>query len=568
MLAGLLFFSAPAHAQRALQQVLDLNRQGMEAYNNLEIEQAQNLLNQALQAAQRGGVTGSPLARTYLNLGVIAIGGLGDNGTGLDLFTRALQADPNVQLDPLTSTPDIQTMFTLAQQRTRSTGGSGGGGSGAGGGSTATPAGGGSTPTGSGTGSTSSGGSTGDLAHQPVPEQLQQTAVPVYVEVPGSPAHVYLYYRGHGMREFSRVEMGRVGRGYGYEIPCDDVFAPEVTYYIVAFGRDGSPSGFAGSQSSPIHVPVVTQRNSSAPALPGRAPPEQCREEECPPGMSGCDRSGASASGGRSSGGRSSSSSSSRGRQLGDSCTRDSDCSSGRCDDDMCAASGGGDDGDEEPSGDPRAPRFFARLGGFAGLSYVTSGMTPDRLPCQYAPDDPECVDLPGFVSTDPTTWPQFGYDLCDPSDPDGSAACFYVEQSGIAPNFAMRIDLGYYVIDWLAVTAGMRIQPNSGRGSLSFGQLYLGLEAQLTPPTAIGFHVHAHARFIAYGQVQVFLSRGGNNDTAPWATSGLQGVDFGVTAGYRFMPNFGLYLQPTAVFNLPSFLFTLDVGGGIEVGF
>ncbi|HJL20132.1 MAG TPA: hypothetical protein RMH99_30985, partial [Sandaracinaceae bacterium LLY-WYZ-13_1] len=114
-----------ASAQGALQQVLDLNRQGMEAYMNLELEQAQSLLQRALQTAQSGGVTGAPLARTYLNLGVVAVGGFGDNGRGMNFFVQALQADSSIQLDPLTSTPEIQTVFQLARQRA-GTGGGGG----------------------------------------------------------------------------------------------------------------------------------------------------------------------------------------------------------------------------------------------------------------------------------------------------------------------------------------------------------------------------------------------------------------------------------------------------------
>ena len=278
--------TAPAHAQRALQQVLDLNRQAMEAYNNLEIEQAQSLLEQALQAAQRGRVTGAPLARTYMNLGVVAIGGLGDNGSGLNYFVQALQTDPNVQLDPLTSTPDIQTTFALARQRA---------GTGGGGGGTPEPV---DTPP-DDVVEPSGGGSAapGNLSHAPVREQLTQTAVPVYVEIPGRPAHVYLYYRAHGMRDFQRVEMQRVAGGYGYEIPCADVFEPEVAYYIVAFGSDGSPMGFAGAQASPITVPIVSARTMEAPALPGRAPPTQCVDRECPPGKAGCASRGGPARG-------------------------------------------------------------------------------------------------------------------------------------------------------------------------------------------------------------------------------------------------------------------------------
>ena len=118
-----LLFSANA-AEAQLRQVIDLNRQAMDAYTNLEVEQAMDLLQQALRAAQNGGVTGSALANTYANLGIVAVGGFGDNSAGLQHFTNALRADPGVQLDPLNSSPDIESIFSLARNRVGSSGGS------------------------------------------------------------------------------------------------------------------------------------------------------------------------------------------------------------------------------------------------------------------------------------------------------------------------------------------------------------------------------------------------------------------------------------------------------------
>lgn len=539
--ATLFCFSAEVHAQRALQQVLDLNRQGMEAYNNLEIEQAQGLLNQALEAAQRGHVTGSPLARTYMNLGIVSIGGMGDNGAGLQFFTQAIQADRNVALDPLTSTPDIQTVFTMAQQRSRGT----------------TPT---TEPEPTPDPEPTAGGS--DLPHSPAAEQLQQTALPVFIEVPNNPAHVYLYYRATGMREFRRVEMERVCRGYGIEVPCGEVFAGTVAYYIVAFARDGSPLGFAGSQSAPIEVNIVTSRTSAAPALPGRAPPQQCAEEECPPGMP-CANASTPARGTRG---------------MGESCSSDSECTSGNCDDDLCGASSSSshddenhdDHDDDAPSG---GPAFFARLGGMAGLSFIgtNSAIAVDRVPCSLT-DAENCEDdanYPGLQASDPSTWQQYGYDLCNPDDPaTPNNACFYVKNGGVVANGGLRLDIGYYLVDFFAITVGARIQPSSGMGTLALAVLNVGVEFQLTPPVESGFHVHAHLRFNV-GQTQVFLSRGPNSEFAPWGTTGLFGFDVGVTAGYRFMRNVGLFLQPTAVLLFSNRVaFTLDIAGGLEFGF
>jgi hypothetical protein len=563
---------AAATAQgRPLQQVLDLNRQAMEAYNNLEIEQAQQLLQQALDAATRGHVTGAPLARTYVNLGIVAIAGLGDNGAGLNYFVSGLQADGSVALDPLLSTPDIQLIWTQAHAR-------------AGGGGTTTVI----TPP----PDTSGGGPVGDLTHQPVPEQLRQTPVPVYVEVPGRPAHVYLYYRGHGMRDFERAEMDHVGRGFGYEIPCGDVFEPEVTYYIAVFDSSGSPISFAGSQGSPISVPIVATRSTSAPALPGRAPPTQCTsmEEECPPDLPGCHTTASTGT-----------------RGLGDSCRVDNDCSSGFCEDDLCAigerAGGGGGGGGGGGSEDNGAPRFFTRISVGTGLSYVQNGMPTDRNVCNQdaddsSPDSCTQVDNPQPVPAGDFTHittanhvgdnmnggsPTYGYDDTGIQSFNGSLGpdaaqtcpftdrhCFYVESPGFVANLSLRLDIGYYIVPrWFAVAAMFRFQPISGMGTLPFMQIGLRVETELTEPTPVGFHVHLHLGFVAYGQIQVFLPRRSDvSQYAPWGASGYQGVDFGSTIGYRFMPNFGIHIQPTFIFNFPSFLFTLDLMAGFEVGF
>jgi hypothetical protein len=136
--------------------------------------------------------------------------------------------------------------------------------------------------------------------------------------------------------------------------------------------------------------------------------------------------------------------------------------------------------------------------------------------------------------------------------------------------NLSLRLDIGYYIVPrWFAVAAMIRFQPISGMGTLPFMQLGLRIETELTEPTPIGFHVHLHLGFVAYGQIQVFLPRQSSVSAyAPWGASGYQGIDFGSTIGYRFMPNFGIHIQPTFIFNFPSFLFTLDLMAGFEVGF
>lgn len=121
-LLGLLS-TAPVSAQQSAEQVvLDLNHSAMDAYNNMDINRAGSLLEEALGVAQQNGVSRPLLAQTNMNLAVVYVGGLGDNDGGVRYFADALCADPNTQLDPLTSTPDIQSVFQVAVARVQQQG--------------------------------------------------------------------------------------------------------------------------------------------------------------------------------------------------------------------------------------------------------------------------------------------------------------------------------------------------------------------------------------------------------------------------------------------------------------
>src|SRR5689334_18900822 len=125
---GALATQAQAQGGNAQQAVEELNRQAMEAYNALDINKAGSMLEQALQVAGQGGVYPPLVARTNLNLGIVYVGGMGDQNNGFNYFLQALCIDSSVQLDPLTSTPEIVTVFNNAMQRARGGGCATGGG--------------------------------------------------------------------------------------------------------------------------------------------------------------------------------------------------------------------------------------------------------------------------------------------------------------------------------------------------------------------------------------------------------------------------------------------------------
>jgi hypothetical protein len=110
--------TAPAMAQGSPEQrVLELNQQAMDAYMHLEIERAKGLLIEALGIAERAGIEGRALARTYINLGVVTVGGERDQQSAFEFFKAALDADPSVAPDPSTTTPEVDEAYELARGR-------------------------------------------------------------------------------------------------------------------------------------------------------------------------------------------------------------------------------------------------------------------------------------------------------------------------------------------------------------------------------------------------------------------------------------------------------------------
>lgn len=258
----------PARAQPPREQVRALNLQAVEAYHALEIERAVALLDRALVVAEEGGVGGQELARTHATYGIVCVAGLRDNTRASLHFVKALQADPHVVLDPQITTPEINGLFTRARAQL------------AGEAPAATPP--------------AAGGPevTAGVHHTPFQEQLMRTPVPIFVGVDASVrvTRAVVRYRSRGMRSFAELALTAMRGGYGIEIPCADVFEPQIEYYVLLFGADNREVGHAGNAERPFVMRIVRTRRFAPPALPGRVPPPQCSEHECPPNLPSCRR--------------------------------------------------------------------------------------------------------------------------------------------------------------------------------------------------------------------------------------------------------------------------------------
>lgn len=116
---ALCLWTLPASAQVDA-QIAELNSEALEAYQNLDIENAMAKLQQAISLAEQNGYVGPELAVTYLNLGVVYTSGQNDRDQGLAAFVSAICTQPGIELDPLLSAPEAQEVFAQAQQQAAS----------------------------------------------------------------------------------------------------------------------------------------------------------------------------------------------------------------------------------------------------------------------------------------------------------------------------------------------------------------------------------------------------------------------------------------------------------------
>jgi hypothetical protein len=119
----------------------------------------------------------------------------------------------------------------------------------------------------------------GDFEHTPAPEQKAHTPLPIYAEIESDIARARVKYKGAGMSDWARVEMKRMGKGWGALIPCNAVTPGKMRYFIQGMDSEGDVEASSGDPKHPYEVPIRRgDIASEAPHLPGRAAPQTCDE--------------------------------------------------------------------------------------------------------------------------------------------------------------------------------------------------------------------------------------------------------------------------------------------------
>jgi hypothetical protein len=237
-----------------------------EDYLNADFPKAEKKLKDAIGKCGSDGCSKELLGKLHIALGTVHGVGLSKLDDAKADFVNALKADPKAILDPSLTTPELTKAFDEAKK-------SAGSGS-------------------SGSKPEPKPAPAGDASFTPPAESPVNVPLPLYIEpseeVPLS--KVIVRYKPFGATQYQSVELKKLGKGYGGEIPCADVTTTGDMKYFFAFtGTDGEPAGGMGSNKEPFRTTLKNDIEGDAPHLPGKKAPNKCSKKDCPPGFTGAD---------------------------------------------------------------------------------------------------------------------------------------------------------------------------------------------------------------------------------------------------------------------------------------
>lgn len=117
---GLLAGSAQAaDPKQAREKIVELNKQALFFYESKDWQSAKESLTEALDIAEAANLENNNMnARTYVHLGAVYWVGFRDREAAVRSFVMAKKIRPDIQLTPLTETPELKSLFESASVKT------------------------------------------------------------------------------------------------------------------------------------------------------------------------------------------------------------------------------------------------------------------------------------------------------------------------------------------------------------------------------------------------------------------------------------------------------------------
>jgi len=261
-------------------EVQALNKQAMDAYSNLDYISAQQMLEEAFILCNQLGISGRSLATTFLNLGTLYAGGLRDQVQAIEYYTKALETDRSITLDPRVAGPDATATFEKVRSQMGIVGPA-----------VSTPGG----PAPAAPAGPPQPGQAGFwiMKHKRITSAKHMYPIGVYIEVNPMVAikAASLNFRFPSDSRYQTVAMERKGNLFGLLINCDAIALLDpsaIFYYIEVIGQNGQVIAKEGSAATPMEIKILPEAGFTGqhPLLPGMQAPEKCNPDAvapCPP---------------------------------------------------------------------------------------------------------------------------------------------------------------------------------------------------------------------------------------------------------------------------------------------
>jgi len=263
---------ANAQDPESLQKVVELNKKALAAYSDLDMEEAERFLKQALEVCRTAQLEKHQLAaRTHVHLGLVYVAGLKKRDEGIEEFKKALRIDPAIKISKGLLNPEVQSAFAEASMDA-SEGDAGEGSAPVAAAAEPQPA----QPAQPAPSAESA------IVHTPVTEGAVGQPIAIQAQVPASLAaeKVVLAYRPDGASDFVTLEMFLIENSDACEaqIPAEATGGASVAYYIVAQNAQGEQLAQNGSAADP-HVVTLAAKAAGGGIINGVSPEAETAKE-------------------------------------------------------------------------------------------------------------------------------------------------------------------------------------------------------------------------------------------------------------------------------------------------
>lgn len=213
-------------------------------YDMLEIGAAEKKLERAIEFAEQKGVSGAPLARAHMMLGVVRYGATKDKQVALTAFKDAVAADPAIELPDVYETPTLKKLMEEARSSVDTS------------------------PEPSAQAKDDGAGSARDVdefTHEPPASATagESLTIEAFVPTDMSVAAVYVRFQRYDQdTTWQRVDLeAKNATKFAADIEGRRIYTSQVAYYVQAVDDSGEVVARSGSAEEPHTVTVLGSSN-------------------------------------------------------------------------------------------------------------------------------------------------------------------------------------------------------------------------------------------------------------------------------------------------------------------